>query len=150
MLKISEATALALHTAGLLAAHPHERIPTRDIAAFFDISETHLAKVMQRLVKFGIVKSVRGPGGGFTLKKPASEISLMDIYSAIEGPFNPQRCLLGHDVCPIPRCLLGDFLASTNRRVRDYLLKTKLTESASVFRHNNFSKSKIMKKKGTL
>jgi Rrf2 family protein len=150
VLKISEASSLALHTACLLAAHPGERILTRDAAALFEVSEAHLAKVMQRLVKVGIVRSVRGPGGGFTLKKPAADISLMDVYTAIEGPFDRRRCLLGHEICPLRHCLLGDLLITINNQVRDYLIRTRLNELASQFQRKNFSRKKPSKKKGSV
>ena len=49
----------------LLAAHPRERMSAGRIAELLGASQAHLAKVMQRLVKAGLVDSVRGPGGGF-------------------------------------------------------------------------------------
>ncbi|MCF8044104.1 MAG: Rrf2 family transcriptional regulator, partial [Desulfarculaceae bacterium] len=69
LLKISEAASLALHTMGLLASRPGEQVPTRELAARLKVSEAHLAKVMQRLGRAGLVRSQRGPKGGFALER---------------------------------------------------------------------------------
>ena len=69
VLKISDAATLALHTAVLLADRTEGPLTTKEIALTFGISEAHLAKVLQRLAKAGIVHSGRGPKGGFLLGK---------------------------------------------------------------------------------
>lgn len=138
MLKISEATSLALHTASLLAAHPDRQVSTKEIASLFQISGAHLSKVLQQLGRHGLVKSSRGPGGGFRLNKSAGEISLLDVYEAIDGPFQWQKCLLGHPACPIHRCLLGGLLESVNQQVWDYLSNTRLSQLAHDFRFDQF------------
>lgn len=133
MLKISDAASLALHTASLLAAFPQELHTTRKIASVFWVSEAHLSKVLQRLAKHGLVKSFRGPGGGFALNRPGETIRLIEIYEAVEGPLEWKKCLLGHDVCPIDRCLMGDLLENVNQHVHDYLTHTRLSDLASSF-----------------
>jgi Rrf2 family iron-sulfur cluster assembly transcriptional regulator len=134
MLKISEAASLALHTASLLAAYPQRRLTTGEIAQLFNVSEAHLSKVLQRLAKQNLVKSNRGPTGGFTLGKPADTISLLAIYEATEGPFKWDKCLLGHPACPVGHCLLGDMLETINDRFYDYMSKTRLADAANHFK----------------
>jgi Rrf2 family protein len=133
MLKISEAASLALHTASLLAAFPQKRLTTGEIARQFKVSEAHLSKVLQRLAKQNLVKSNRGPTGGFTLNQPSNSISLLQIYEAIEGPFQWEKCLLGHPECPVGHCLLGDMLETVNDRFYNYMSKTKLADAANHF-----------------
>jgi Rrf2 family protein len=134
MFKISEAASLALHTAGMLAAHSDRLVSTREAATLFKISEAHLSKVLQRLVKAGLVKSLRGPRGGFSLHKPSNVITLLQVYEAIEGPMVLDRCILGHDICPIDRCLMGDLVGSVNRQTWEYLNKTTLDKLTNSFK----------------
>ncbi|RJP81724.1 MAG: Rrf2 family transcriptional regulator [Candidatus Zixiibacteriota bacterium] len=133
MLKITEAASLAIHTAAYMAAQPERRFTTREVAALFRISENHLSKVMQRLVKVGLVTSVRGPRGGFNLTRPPDQVTLLHVYEAIEGAFDWNRCLLGHDVCPVGTCLMGQLLENVNRTVYDYLSGTTLAQLGPAF-----------------
>jgi Rrf2 family protein len=126
ILKISEAASLALHSMALLAATPGKLVPTREIASKFHVSEAHLSKVLQRLTKAGLVKSIRGPKGGFMLGKPANEMSLLDVYESIEGPLVPTECLLGYSVCRNGKCILGGLLETVDKQISKYLAETKL------------------------
>lgn len=128
VLNISEATVLGLHAAALLAAHPEKHLSAREMAETLGASEAHLAKVMQRLGHVGLVRSVRGPHGGFRLARAASKIRLLDVYEAIEGPLAKGTCLLEAPACSQKHCLLGGLLRSVNRQVKDYLGKTRLSD----------------------
>jgi Rrf2 family protein len=128
MFKLSEAAALALHTAGLLAAQPDRLVTTRDVASHFKVSQAHLSKVMQRLVKVGLIRSSRGPGGGFSLTKPPEEITLLNVYEAIEGPLELDRCLLGHPACPVKTCVMSGLKEIINRETWQYLSSTCLSQ----------------------
>ncbi|KPK80903.1 MAG: hypothetical protein AMJ81_11140 [Phycisphaerae bacterium SM23_33] len=132
MLRISEASSLAMHTMALLAARPERRLSAGRIARILGASQAHLAKVMQRLAKAGLVGSVRGPRGGFALARPAERIALMDVYEAIEGPMPDSRCLLAKPICRGPRCILGGLLKSVNGQVRRQLESTRLSRLAGV------------------
>ena len=52
-----------------------------------------MAKILRRLVRARLLHSSRGVKGGFCLAKPASEISMLDILEAIEGPLSMARCV---------------------------------------------------------
>lgn len=134
ILKISDAASLALHTTALLAAVPDKLMSTGEFASMLKVSEAHLSKVLQRLVKSRIVKSVRGAKGGFTLAKSGDEISLLDIFEAIEGPFQPSNCLLESRVCGGKDCILGGLLEQLNTSVKEYLTKTKLSSLTHIYR----------------
>ena len=99
MLKISEAASLALHTMVYLAANDARLATTHEIGEVLRVSEAHLAKVLQRLGKVGLVEATRGPKGGFRLAKPGSEISLLQVYEAIEGPLADITCFLREPIC---------------------------------------------------
>ena len=121
ILRISDAASLAMHSMVFLAANPDRFIPTREIASKFHISEAHLSKVLQRLARVGLVKSTRGPKGGFMLGKPAGDIVLLDVYESIEGPFAPSKCLLGAPICGGDNCILGGLLETVNKQIKEYL-----------------------------
>ena len=128
MLGISEAASLALHAAALLAADGAGRIAARELAQTMGASEAHLAKVLNRLSRAGIVRLSRGPGGGAELARSAAEISLLEVYQAVEGPLRNRTCLLAKPICDGQCCLLGGLLAATNRQVGEHLAKTRLSE----------------------
>jgi len=48
---------------------------------------------MQRLTKLGLLRSIRGPGGGFLQARPPAQIKLLEVYEAVEGPLEPQDCV---------------------------------------------------------
>lgn len=130
LLKVSEAASLAIHTMALLAKSDSRHLPTGEMAEALHGSENTLAKVLQRLVKAGLVESVRGPGGGFILRKPAGETRLIEIFEAIEGPLDPPKCLLGTPLCQDRECMLGGMIQSINRQVAAYLSETSLDQLA--------------------
>jgi DNA-binding IscR family transcriptional regulator len=68
--------------------------------------------------------------GGFKLAKSPAEITLMDVYEAIEGTYHPSDCLLGRPVCDGRECVLGGLVESVNGQVRAYLSGTTLAQLA--------------------
>jgi len=130
-LKMSEATTLALHTMAYLAANPGDTASAREMAEAFRASEAHLAKVLQRLGKVGLVESSRGPRGGFRLGKAPDQVTLLDVYEAIEGPLEVTACLFDPPVCSGSVCILGGLTLSVNRQVREHLANTRLSELTS-------------------
>jgi Rrf2 family protein len=69
------------------------------IAKQQDVPPRFLAKIFQALAKAGVVKSHRGAKGGFSLARPASEISVRDVIEAVEGPVFLNVCLAGPGEC---------------------------------------------------
>ena len=130
IIKISDATALALHTMVHLAMEPKSKSTTAEIAELFEVSRHHLAKVHQRLSKAGLIKSSRGPAGGVLLAKDPVKITLLDIYEVMEGSMHCQPCLFGKEVCPRNDCVLGKLLPGLARQVRDYFNETTLAQLA--------------------
>lgn len=127
IIKISEAASLGLHALLLLARNSEKTFSAGEISQALQVSEAHLAKVMQRLVKVGLVHSARGPHGGFVLGKSADEISLLDIYEAIEGPIAQVTCLLDKPICKNNQCAFGNLIHDINRQVAEHLARTKLS-----------------------
>ena len=129
MLKISDAVNLGFHAMLLLAANKTgKEISVQDLATRLDVSDNHLSKVMQRLAKSGVVKSKRGPKGGFYLAKAPADIRLIDIYETIEGPLPKETCLLKKPICNGTCCLLGSLLTDMQKQIRTHLTGTTLAD----------------------
>jgi len=69
------------------------------ISNTWDIPESFLRKILNSLSKAGLISSVRGSGGGISLARPASKITLLDIFEAIEGKLYLNQCLIGPEHC---------------------------------------------------
>jgi Rrf2 family protein len=104
-----------------LAGAPAGRYSSGAIARTLCVSEAHLAKVLQRLSKAGLLVSVRGPKGGFRLARRPEDITLLEVFETIDGPFEPEECLMRDKSCGQMGCLFGDLLGDINRQVREYL-----------------------------
>ncbi|MBN1661080.1 MAG: Rrf2 family transcriptional regulator [Anaerolineae bacterium] len=77
-----------------------ERACTHEIAQRQKIPGPFLAKIIAQLSLSGLVTTYRGAGGGVTLARPASEINLLDVLEALEGPLRLNRCVIDPDACP--------------------------------------------------
>ena len=126
--KVSEAGSIAMHAMVMLAVNPARLVRIKEIAESFNISEAHLAKVLNRLVKTGLVTATRGPSGGYKLNQPADDISLKEVYEAIEGNKQDNKCMFNIPLCDGTGCLLGDFFTKESNMVEDKLTSTKLSK----------------------
>lgn len=133
ILAISHAVSIAFHAAVLMAAYPLERLSNKFIAAKLNVSESHSAKVLQKLSKSGLAVSNRGAKGGFTLIKSGDEITLLDVYESIEGPFISKNCILDTPVCSEFKCIFGDLLISVGKQVYMYMSETKLSDLSGFY-----------------
>jgi Rrf2 family protein len=133
VVKLSEAASIALHAMTLIAAREDEHVSVKDLASRLPVSETHLAKVLQRLVKAGLVTSVRGPGGGFALRADPRATTLLQIYEAIEGKLEVAECMFSERPATCGACILDDALAEANRIVHARLARTRISELTATF-----------------
>jgi len=131
---MSDAAALALHATAMLATQPDRSMTAEAIAGGLAVSRNHLAKVLQRLGKAGLVRSTRGPAGGFVLARDAEQVTLAEIYEAMEGPLSAETCLLGKAVCPAGRCLFHRLVGTVHDLVQERLNKTTLADLARFFK----------------
>ncbi len=132
-LRISDAASLGIHAGALLAATPEPRLTASQIASQLGASEAHLAKVLQRMKRAGLLTSGRGPRGGFALALPAERINLLQIYRAVEGNMTLSNCLLPQPVCNGSTCILGSLMRTVSQELLDHLSSTTLADVAGVF-----------------
>lgn len=85
------------------------------------ISLSYLEQLFSRLRRQGLVKSVRGPGGGYKIAKNHAEISVAQIISAVDELIDATQCG-GHENCRDEgRCMTHDLWATLNTKILDYL-----------------------------
>jgi Rrf2 family protein len=124
---ISDAASLAMHAMAVIASRK-DPASARDISGRLGVSENHLAKVLQRLARSGLVTSTRGPRGGFTLAKKSGAITLLDVYEAIEGPLKDKACLMRKKTCNKKLCILGDSMETMWGIFRKHLNSTRISD----------------------
>lgn len=88
-MRLGRASAYAVFASTHLAQHANGRpIQGREIAEACGVPTGHLLKILQQLVRAQILSSERGPSGGFSLRRAANEVTLLEIVEAIDGPIN--------------------------------------------------------------
>lgn len=70
-----------------------------EVARTMQVPQAFLAKIFQELGEKGLIKSIKGQGGGFALARPAPMITLGQIVESVEGPIMPNTCLMEGDAC---------------------------------------------------
>lgn len=122
ILRISEAANLGIHALVYLALERDcSPCSAGAIAKGLEVSESHLAKVMQRLAAAGMVSSTRGARGGFTIITDPDRTSLLQVLEAIDGPILSSGCLLGRGDCLVHACWLAELETETIELVHKHL-----------------------------
>ncbi len=96
------------------------------------VSETYLSNVVQRMARGRLLRSHRGISGGYSLARPASDITLRDVVELLEGVgLDPKRCALSlEDKCPVKRCSIQRKLSAIEERFMDSLGELTIAELA--------------------
>lgn len=87
---------LALHSEGIA-------VPLRDVAQRQEISDKYLEQIVTQLSRAGLVRSVRGAGGGYLLTREPEEYTVGEILRVLEGDLAPVSCASGGDACQCSR-----------------------------------------------
>ncbi len=92
-MKLGDGVEQAIHSVTLLAGLPPDGLlSAQALAGFHGVSTSYLLKHLQALSGAGIVKTTPGPNGGYELGRAPSQITLLDIVLAVEGPEPAFRC----------------------------------------------------------
>jgi Rrf2 family protein len=90
----------ALRVMAYIAEHDHQGpVQSREIAAETGVPRNYLSKIANRLVQAGLLMSARGTNGGFTLARPAAEISLKEVAGLFMDLGSHERCFLHQRWC---------------------------------------------------
>ncbi|WP_119462344.1 Rrf2 family transcriptional regulator [Rhodospirillaceae bacterium SYSU D60014] len=115
-----------------LASYSHGRpIALADIAARQEISLSYLEQLFAKLRRGGLVRSVRGPGGGYLLARPDDEMRIADIILAVDEPIRATRCTPGSPAgCRgnRSRCLTHDLWEELGNQIHLYLSSVSLAD----------------------
>lgn len=116
-----------------------EPVSINSIASRQGISERYLEQLMTLLKKSGIIKSIRGAGGGYVLAKDMEEISVGDVLRALEGSLTPVECAAfsEEDSCQaaggcVTKYVWQKINESINQTVNEISIKQLVEESRTV------------------
>ncbi len=100
---------------------PEERITLNEISQRQDISLSYLEQIFSKLRKGGLVNSMRGPGGGYRLARPASEITIAEIIHAVDEVLDARYCHGGRDCHNGGECLSHQLWNDLSEKIENYL-----------------------------
>ncbi len=99
-MQITRATDYAVRVMVHLATLPEGvRVPVSELARAGGAPESFVSKVLQQLVRLGMVTSLRGMGGGFQLAVRPEQVTLLQVVEGVEGPLQINLCLPGKQSC---------------------------------------------------
>jgi Rrf2 family protein len=123
-----------------LADNPGGVAQGRVIAQQEHIPKYYLEKVIRDLMKRGLVRARRGPGGGYQLARPPETVSFRDVIEAVEGPISLNVCVDGSSACNLqPACRMFRVWEEGQRVLLDVFSRTMLNQIASSRPHNAFT-----------
>jgi Rrf2 family protein len=130
MLRLSKKTDYALMAMKHLALHGDSGAASaREIAEQYDIPAELMAKVLQRLVRRGLLASHQGTRGGYLLARPSSQISVADVIQAVDGPLTVTACSTDDHACDqYSKCNVRDPLWRIKDRILTSLAGCSLAE----------------------
>ena len=112
-----------------LAIHATESpIPLADISQRQGISLSYLEQLFARLRRQGLVKSARGPGGGYRLNRQAEDIAVIEVLNAIDEKIDTTRCGGKGDCQDGQACLTHDLWFDLSKQISDFLSRISLGE----------------------
>lgn len=136
MLKLTKKIDYGLLAIAYIAGNYGERVVnTKEIAETYGIPVELLAKILQRMVKGGLITSISGPKGGYALSMSPSRITVAQIIEALEGDLNILGCSEEtHSKCfQFERCNIRTPMQKLEYRILELLQKTTLEELMESF-----------------
>jgi Rrf2 family protein len=90
-MRVNRSTVYALLAVGYIAKNQGNGVVlSDDIAQQYDIPLEYLLKILQQLVRANVLRSKRGPGGGFSLAKSTKKIAMLEVIEAVDGPLTSE------------------------------------------------------------
>jgi Rrf2 family protein len=130
MLKLTKKADYGLMAMKHLAEHPDQgAFSAKDVAEAYGIPPEALAKILQKLVKAGLLHSQHGMNGGYTLARDAGSISAFEVIRAIDGPLFITSCISVRGECgQSDRCTIREPLRRVNQSIEDVLKNITILE----------------------
>ncbi|MDR1349488.1 MAG: Rrf2 family transcriptional regulator [Zoogloeaceae bacterium] len=108
--------------------HAERPVSLNSICARHGISLSYMEQLFARLRRGSLVSSMRGPGGGYHLGRPAAEISVADIIVSVDERVDVTQCNGQGDCHGAQRCMTHDLWMNLSRKVQDYLASVTLDD----------------------
>lgn len=136
-MRVTIRTSLALRALMYCAVNPGRIVRKHDIAEACKVSENHLAQVVHALGQQGFLSTLRGRSGGLTLGRPMAEITVGQVFRALEAAVPLTECQAGIGDCPLRgccrlRCVLAEALDAFYARLDQVTLADLVTDNASL------------------
>lgn len=132
-MKVRKSVAYALHALLYMVRHSTQ-LPatTATIAKAEGIPSDYLAKIFQQLVKTRFVKAVKSKNRGYVFARPPEEISLLELFEAVEGSPLFDDCFLRHCECGGTKenCCIFSAWVNATKRVKEILEETSVADAA--------------------
>ena len=130
MLKLTKKADYGLMAMKHLAERaPHGACSAKDVADAYGIPQEALAKILQRLVKAGLLHSQHGMNGGYTLARDPATISAFEVIRAIDGPLFITSCITVRGECDqTDRCTIKEPLRRVNESIEQVLRRISILE----------------------
>jgi Rrf2 family protein len=131
-MKLTRSSAYALTALAQLARHNESGPVASHILAegAKGLPERFLLKLLLPLVSAGILRSVRGPGGGYRLARPASKVSVLDVIQAVDGPIRGEVPAVGKGTGAALDRRLQEACDHAAQLTRDRLARTTIADLA--------------------
>jgi Rrf2 family protein len=108
---------------------PEKCCSITEIAREQGVPKKFLEKIIQDLMRCGLIKSKRGACGGYTLARAPGEISFYDVIEAIEGPIAVNACMDPNMSCEqLPRCSMVSVWSEVQRKVTEVFTNTTIAD----------------------
>jgi len=129
LLKLTKKADYALMAMKHLAERLSEgSLSAKDVADAYGIPPEALAKILQKLVKAGLLQSQHGTNGGYVLARPAHTISAFEVIQAIDGPLFITSCITVRGECgQSDRCNIREPLRKVNESIEAVLKRIKIS-----------------------
>jgi Rrf2 family iron-sulfur cluster assembly transcriptional regulator len=137
---LSQRCEYALRTVLYLATRaPDAPVPVREISSTLRVPHAFLAKTMRELVRARIVRTQPGTGGGVSLARPGTDITLKEVVLAIDGPDIFDTCVLRLPGCGVRQsCPMHELWVPTRDRIEHMLRTATLGAIAKSMNNNDF------------
>ena len=127
-MRVSRSTGYALLAVGYIAKNQGDSVVLSEaIAKQYNIPLEYLLKILQQLVRANVLRSKRGPHGGFWLAKPATKITMLEIIEAVAGPLTSELNLTKQARNNKYGAEIQQTYNKAISRARNVLLKTRLS-----------------------
>ena len=105
-----------------------ETVPLKDISYRQDISLSYLEQLFSKLRASGLVKSIKGPGGGYLLNKNSSDLNLLDVITAVDEKIDQTQCGGAMNCRNDKPCLTHFIWTDLNNRINEYMREITLSD----------------------